>query len=365
MNCAIKRYIEKHRWVWVVARLLVGATYLFSSLSKAVEPYGTVLKVEEYLHAMGLGAMVDVSTIVAVTLIGFEMLLGAALVLGALPRVAARVAVVVGALFSLFTLWVAVAEPVAECGCFGDVVMLTNWQTFGKNVVLLALSLVALWGADNKTKGCGVRVIGAVGAMILAVAFCIWGLVMLPVVDRFPFGEGVNISEAIATDFATDDGATYVVCKSVATGEERRFSPDDSEWWNEELWEFVRTEAPDEGVSVRARDFRVVVDDLDLTLQLLSMPICRLLVVEDVERISEREKDKLYEIARRCISLGNRVVVVTASSLTKATKAFPTIEVCNMDAVTLRALLRAPCGVVTLREGTVIHKATIGAVQVE
>lgn len=348
----------------LTARLLVGVTYLFSSLSKAVEPYGTVLKVEEYLHALGLGAVVDVATLLAVGLIGFEMLLGAALVLGALPRVTSRVAVAVGALFSLFTLWVAIANPVAECGCFGDVVVLTNAQTFGKNLVLLALSLVALWGADNKTKGCGVRVIGAVGAMILAVAFCIWGLVMLPLVDRFPFGEGVNIEEAIERELSEEGGESYVVCKSTTTGEERRFSPEDSEWWDEQKWEFVRTESPEEGVRVKVRDFRIVTEGYDLTEQILSVPLCRLICVERIESLSEREREKIYAIARRCMALGDRVVIVSASPIEKVGREFMGFEIGNMDAVTLRALLRAREGVVTIQRGTIIHKTTLCAAKV-
>lgn len=349
----------------LVARLLVGAVYLFSSVVKAMDPYGTVLKVEEYLYAMGVEWMEACSNVLAVGLIGFEMLLGAALILGAAPRLTARVAVVVGALFTLFTLWVAIAEPVAECGCFGDVVVLTNVQTFGKNVLLLLLSLVVLCGARSRRGGCDARSAGAVGAMALVVAFCIYSLVRLPLVDRFPFGVGTNISQAIADELQQEESQTFVVCRDTATGEERRFAATDEEWWDEQKWEYVRVEAPEEGVKVRAKDFRLMVDDYDLTTQILTMPICRLVCVERVERLTERERAKLTALAMECMNLGNRVVVVSASPLHRVEEAFPRMEICNMDAVTLRALLRAPHGIVTLKEGTVMHKATMWELGVE
>lgn len=357
------RYIQEHRWLWLTARLLLGLTYLFSSLTKAIDPYGTVLKVEEYLHAMELGQMGALATPLTVVLIGFEMLLGVALLLGAAPRVTSRVAVVVGAVFTLFTLWVAVENPVAECGCFGDVVVLTNAQTFGKNVLLLLLSIVTLCGAGgNRSRG---RVIGAVGAMLLVVLFCLYGLVMLPVVDRFPFGEGVDIAAAIERELAESEGETFVVCRSVATGEQVRFSPDDSEWWDEEKWEFVRIESPEESIKVRARDFRITIDDYDFTDQVLAAPICRLICVESVEDLTESEKEKIRGIAGHCMRLGNKVVVVSASPLMNVSKEFLGLEIGNMDAVTLRALVRAPEGVVTLQRGRVVHKTTLRAAKVE
>lgn len=362
---SIVKYIEEHHRVGLVARLLVGALYLFSSVSKAIDPYGTVLKVEEYLYAMGAEWMSVCANPLAVGLIGFEMLLGAALILNAAPRLTARVAVVVGALFTLFTLWVAVANPVAECGCFGDVVVLTNAQTFGKNVVLLLLSLVVLCGARNRRGGCDARCVGAVGAMVLVVALCIYSLVRLPLVDRFPFGVGTNIPQSIADELQEEESQTSVVCRSVATGEERHFAATDEAWWNEQEWEFVRVEAPESGVKVRARDFRLMVDDHDLTAQILTMPLCRLVCVERVEEMTERQREKLLALAAECMALGNRVVVVSASPLRKVEEMFPYMEICNMDAVTLRALLRAPYGIVTLKEGTVMHKATLCELKVE
>lgn len=344
-----------------MARTIVGAVLVFSSIVKALDPYGTVLKMEEYLAAMGWHSVGDVAMWGAVALVGVEMLVGAALVVGALPRLTAKAALVLNGAFLLVTLWAAVANPVAECGCFGDVVTLTNWQSFAKNVVLVALTLVALWGAGER--GRMWREVTAATAVVGVVTLAVWSLIKLPIVEKFPFGEGVNIVEAIDNDVALSE--SYVVCREVATGVERTFAMDDSEWWDDGRWEFVRTETPGakESVKVSARDFRLYVDDYDITAQVLMVPVCRLMCVENVDRLTDRELTKLQRIAESCMARDERVMVVSASPLKKLERKFRNMEFCNMDPVVLRALLRARAGIVTLQRGTVVHKVTVAAVK--
>ncbi len=353
----------KHNVVSVVARIVLGAVFVFSAVTKSIDPYGTVLKIGEYLSALHLYWAEPAATPLAVALIGIEMLVGAALVVGAVPKITSRVALCLNGFFMLFTLWVAIAEPVAECGCFGDVLHLTNWQTFAKNVVLVALTLVALRDA-TQNRGVVVRSIAAGVLTVGVVLFALYSLVMLPVVDRFPFGEGVDIAEEMAAEREREAEQTFVVCRNIASGEEREFNVNDSEWWNEEVWKFVRAESPArDDVSVGIGDFRLVVGGYDITEQILSMPICRLLCVEDVDSLSPEELTKLRRIGLDCVRMGDRVVVVTASSLRRTESLFPGLEFCNMDAVALRALLRAPAGVVTLQGGVVKQKVSLTALK--
>lgn len=343
----------------VVARLLVGSVLIFSSVAKGLDPYGTVLKIGEYLHAMHLGWADGVATSLAVVLIGLEMVVGVALVVGAAPRITARVALVLNGLFMLLTLWVALFNPVAECGCFGDVLHLTNWQTFVKNVVLVALSIVVLMGSKGR-KGSVASGVVALVALCCSIALSLYSLVMLPLVERFPFGEGTNIPEAMEADRGQEMAQTFVVCRNTTSGEEKTFRVDDNEWWNEQQWEFVRVESPVRNtVEVSIRDFRLTVGSLDMTESLLMMPTCRLLCVERVESLSIKEIAALRKIAYDCMAKGDRVVVVTSSSLRKASEIFDGTEICNMDNTALRALLRAKAGVVTLKYGTIAQKLNL------
>ena len=334
---------------------------MFSAVTKGLDPYGTVLKIGEYFQAMGLSWAEGIATPLAVGLVAMEMLVGSALVFGAVRRVATRLAVVVCGLFTLFTLWVAIANPVAECGCFGDVVRLTNTQTFIKNVVLTLLSVVAMWGCEGEKS----KVWSGVATLVATcgiMALSGYSLVWLPVVERFPFGEGVNVAKALAEQEAEEMAHTFVVCRSLSSGEERSFGVKDSEWWNEQEWEFVRIESParDE-VRVGIGDFRITMGTLDVTESLLSSPVCRLLCVERVESLSPEEIAKLKRIAYERATKGDRVVVVTASSPTKTADIFEGLEFYNMDATALRALLRAKAGVVTLQSGTIAQKLNLAA----
>lgn len=354
---------NRHNLMSIVARILLGGVLIFSSVAKGLDPYGTVLKIGEYIDALHLHWAEPAATPLAVALIGLEMLVGVALVVGAVPRLTSRVALILNGFFMLFTLWIAIAEPVAECGCFGDVLHLTNWQTFAKNVVLVALSIVVLRGSAGR-KGRVWSAVVSLAMMCCVVALSLYGLVMLPVVDRFPFGEGVNIAEAMQRARSEEMGQTFVVCRNLSSGEERKFSVEDKEWWNEEVWEFVRTESPaSDDVRVTVRDFRLTSGSFDITDQILAMPYCRLLCVEDVMSLSPEELTKLRRIGLDCVAKGDRVVVVTASPLRRAESLFPGLEFCNMDATALRALLRAPAGVVTLKRGVVMQKVSLAALR--
>ena len=361
-SCRIREYVAAHGWMGVVARTLVGLVFVFAAVVKAMDPYGTVLKIEEYMTAIGWMPAGEIATVGAVGLVAVEMLVGCGLLLGAAQRVVALAALIINSLFMVLTLWAAIYAPVAECGCFGDVLSLTNWQSFAKNVVLVVLSVVALWSVRS-TKWAVGRLVGALVGCVAVVALAIYSLILLPPVEKFPFGEGVNLPKAIAEELMASQEENYVICRSKSTGEERRFLAGDSEWWDENEWEFVEAVASKaESRRVGARDFRLYIGAMDITAQILDLPMCRLVCVENVERLTVGTVAKLQRVAQRCLSLGNRVVVVTASPLKQAELYFPNMEMCNMDAVTMRALLRGRAGIVTLREGTVEHKATVWGV---
>lgn len=360
----ITKYILAHGWTGWMARILVGVVFIFSSAVKALDPYGTVLKMEEYFVAMGMEWLSWLSVALAVVLIVFEMFLGVALMVKAWPRVVTWVATLFSGFYLLLTLWVAVADPVAECGCFGDVVILSNWQTFGKNVALMLLVLVLLGRrrVDEARRWSGVATMVATA---LTLAFTLYSLIMLPVVEKFPFGEGVNLTKAIEEDLVDVADESVVICRSLQTGERVEFLPEDPTWWDEQLWEFVELRSSRGSVKVHASEFVLHAGGLNITPQILQTPMCRLLCAERLDRLSLEEQRKMRALAVDCISRGNRVVVVTASPLMEAQQMFPGVEFCNMDPVVMRALLRAPSGMVTISRGVILHKASLWALDVK
>lgn len=123
-------------------RLIVGLVFIFSGFVKLLAPVGTSLVIKEYLEAFGLGFMTPAALVMGVTLSMIEFVTGVALLLRLRIRIFAWVALLLLAIFTPLTLYLAIFNPIADCGCFGEAVHLTNWQTFFKNIILLPLALI-------------------------------------------------------------------------------------------------------------------------------------------------------------------------------------------------------------------------------
>jgi len=182
-----------------IARLIVALTFILSGFVKAVDPLGTQYKLHDYLAAMGLGRLVpDFLTLGgSVLLLAVEFIIGICLLFAIHRRLVSKLALVIIILMTGLTLWLALANPISDCGCFGDAIVLTNWQTFWKNVVLLAAALIIWrWPTDM------VRIISVSNQWIvfnystLFILFIAgWCLYDLPLFDFRPYHVGTNLRE--------------------------------------------------------------------------------------------------------------------------------------------------------------------------
>ena len=129
-----------------IARFIVSVTFILSGFVKAVDPVGTQYKIADYLAVLHLGQYIpDFMTLfVSVLLSAAEFWLGVCLLFAIRRRVVTRC--ILGWLLILtpLTLWLAISNPISDCGCFGDAVVLTNWQTFWKNVILLGCTILCV-----------------------------------------------------------------------------------------------------------------------------------------------------------------------------------------------------------------------------
>lgn len=352
----------------LLLRVVLGVVFIFSGVVKAVEPYGTSLKVAEWLGALGLDMFASASGVAAVVLASGECALGAALVLGAWPRVVAWATLAVNTIFMLLTLWLAVANPIADCGCFGDVVVLTNWQTFYKNIALVVLSVLLVGATARRQQGCW-RGYGAVATFIVVAALSAHWLVGLPPVERFPFGVGVDVAEAIAEEEAAEMAAAQgrVVCRNRLSGLEQEFLASDATWWNDQEWEWVRNveQAATDVVRVRATDF-ILWDRWggEATEEILATEgEVAMVLIQRTAQMNDRLLGRVAEEVERAAAEGHRVLIVTASDLDRSLVVLERggvdmllAEIYNMDITTMQALLRNPSGVVTLHDGVVVAK---------
>lgn len=364
MACAV-------RTLALLLRVAVGVVFVFSGVVKAADPYGTVLKIGEYLHALGIEWLGPLSGAMCVALVSVEVALGVALVVGAWPRVVLPVVVAFNLFYTTLTLWLATANPIGDCGCFGDVVVLTNWQTFWKNVALLGGSAVA-WAAIGRGKEPKWSGWCTAVALVATVAFALYNLLCLPLVEKFPFGEGVDLRALVEGEQSgAEQGAeSRVVCRNVATGEVESFDVNDPTWWDESVWEFVEmegTDGTDDRVAVTGRDFVLTDEQGDMTTDVVEFEgVTTLLCVQLTEKLTPKEWKRIVKTITEAQHRGERVVVVTATEIAEATEALARagvdvmgVEVSNLDITTLQVVVRAPVGVVRLRDGVIENKSRL------
>ena len=216
--------------VWLM-RVVVGGTFVFSGMVKAIDPWGTYYKIQEYLLTWGCDSLLSFALVGAFALAALETLVGVALLLGAYRRGAPIVAAVMLLVLTPITLWLAVTNAVPDCGCFGDALILSNWATFGKNLLLL-MGVAFLFLFGRQVRGLyGPAVQWAVMALtfVLTMAIATVGYFTQPMIDFRPYPVG-TVLQAPAT--IGEDDYTFVYEKD---GEQREFTidevPDDESGW--------------------------------------------------------------------------------------------------------------------------------------
>ena len=307
-----------------IARLVLAVAFILSGFVKAVDPLGTQYKIHDYLGAMGLGSMMpDFMTLsAAVLLSAVEFIFGICLLFAIRRRLVSKLVLALLVVMTLLTLWLALANPISDCGCFGDAIVLTNWQTFWKNIVLLACAVI-VWKHPLEMP----RLIGEPsqwivmnysGVFILLV-IAARSLYTLPQFDFRPYHIGTNLRE----------------------GWQRMMDGEDSPYA-----EFFM-ELTDEGEDITQQ----VLDDEGYTF---------LLVSPHLEQADDSQLDELNQLYEYSLDNSYPFYCLTASSergishwrdITGAEYPF-----CFTDETTLKTVIRSNPGLLLLHDGTIIRK---------
>ncbi|MBO6144088.1 MAG: triose-phosphate isomerase [Prevotella sp.] len=306
-----------------IARLVLAVVFVLSGFVKAVDPLGTQYKIADYLEAMGLsGLMPDFMTLSAsILLSAIEFGIGICLLFAIRRRFTSRVVLLFMLVMTPFTLWIALTDPVSDCGCFGDAVVLTNWQTLLKNVVLLTMAVVVWrWPLEMVrfvSKSNQWIVVNYSAVFILF--FSGWSLYDRPYFDFRPYHVGTDLRRG----------------------------------WNEMM----------EGNESPYTDFFIerVDDGEDITEQLLNRKgYAFLLVSPYLEQADDSQLDlinQLYEYAEDydypfyCLTSSGERGINRWRDMTGAEYPF-----CQTDGTTLKTVVRSNPGVLLLKDGVIIRK---------
>ncbi len=345
-------------------RLVLGAVLVFSGYVKAVDPMGTLYKLQDYLTALNLSGMVPqwLLLVAAVALAALEFCLGIFILFAIRRRLVSRVTLAFMVVMTLITIWLATTNPIKDCGCFGDAVYLTNVQTLIKNLVLFAcafiiasspLSMVRFISRTNQW-------IAINFTILYILATSAYSLYTIPPFDFRPYHVGANIQKGMEIPKGAKQPqyeTTFILKKN---GVEKEFTLNN---YPDSTWTFVdsKTVLTDAGYVPPIHDFSIMDGENDITSKVLNAPgYTFLLISPDLTRADDShfgDVDRIYEYATEH---GYHFYGLTASTndaverwraLTGAEYPFYT-----MDMTTLETIIRSNPGLLLLKRGTIIGK---------
>ncbi|MXV17129.1 BT_3928 family protein [Hufsiella ginkgonis] len=362
------------RIILFICRLLVGVLFIFSGLIKANDPLGFGYKLVEYFEVFHMLFLADYATAMAILLCALEMILGAALLLGIRPVQVAWGLLLLIIFFTFLTFYSAFFDVVKTCGCFGDAIPLTPWQSFTKDLVLLLLIVVIFVNRKSirpaitnpKAERASLWIIS-----ILSAGFGLYTLNFLPVMDFLPYKTGLNIPDQMKVPAGAPLDVfeiTYTL-KHKKTGENKVMT--DKEYlktgiWKDDNWEIIGepvNKLIKKGFEPKIRDLKITdVQGTDYTTEIIGNPYYNLVIVANsLEKADVRAIGDLNALAINAAENYNiRTVVLTSTSPTGA-DAFKkrhklVMEIFNADDVPLKSMVRANPGLILLKNGTVINK---------
>ena len=356
------------------ARLFTGLLFIFSGLIKANDPTGFGYKLEEYFLVFGTEFLNGYAVTIAIVICGLEILLGALLLLGFWKRTVAWGLLLLILFFTFLTFYSAFFEVVTSCGCFGDAIPLTPWQSFGKDLVLLALILIIFFNREAirpLVSGRGTQVFLTVLLIVVSLGIGIYTVSYLPFIDFLPYKKGNNLP-ALMTLPEGEVGDQYDIIYTLrhkTSGEEKQVSDKiylADELWKDESWEIVG----DPESKLVSKGYQVPIPDLlisdangeDVTQQLIENPYYNLVVVAwNLDQTNLDALHRINELVTEVTEAYNvRAVLLTASGTQQAEQISRELrlltEIFYADAVPLKSMVRANPGVLLLRNGTVIDK---------
>ncbi|MDQ1152137.1 BT_3928 family protein [Sphingobacterium zeae] len=366
---------NKTNYLLGFCRIFTGLLFIFSGLIKANDPTGFGYKLQEYFEVFHLTAFNEYATAIAVVICGFEILLGALLLLGVYANTVAWGLLLLILFFTFLTFYSAFFEVVTSCGCFGDAIPLTPWQSFSKDLVLLALILIIFFNRKQLRsiiKGSGNQFVATMITVVISLGIGIYTVNYLPFIDFLPYKVGNNLPSLMVLPEGKqgDMFEQIYTMKNKKTGETKKVNDKTymaDKLWEDESWEIVgepESKLVKKGYDIPIPDLLITdADGADHTQEIIANPYYNLIIV--AKDLSTANIDAIQKINQAAIQLtkdynGLRVVLLTASASKDAQYLSDEMqliaEIFYADLVPLKSMVRANPGVLLLKGGNVIGK---------
>lgn len=352
--------------LWI-SRILFGLVFIFSGFVKAIDPLGSTYKLQDYFLAFGLEWLFSMALPLAIILSTLEFLIGINVLLGIKMRQSALGGLIFMLFFTPLTLYMAIYNPVPDCGCFGDAIIISNWQTFYKNIVFLAAAIFIfikrkevrpLWTERNDWYLSGM-------VALIGIAISLYCLHNLPIIDFRPWKVGNNVLQLMTPQ--AEQAEVYLIFENQQTGELTEYPASDYPWddpeWTQ-LWKFKdqRKEIIKPYMAAPIDDFRIL-DEYggEHTETYIANPGYQLIIVAyDLLKTNRKAFERrITPLARAAEESGYELIVLSGSTW-EVIDAFrhqlqTPYKFYQADAVKLKTIIRSNPGLTLMKNGVVLR----------
>ncbi|MGX1024449.1 BT_3928 family protein [Psychroflexus sp. MBR-150] len=352
------------KYIYQIARIIVGALFIFSGYVKLVDPLGFSYKLEEYFGpgVFELEFLVPLALPLSVFIVIFELLLGLTLLLGFAPKFTRWSLLLMIIFFTFLTFYSAFFNKVTDCGCFGDAIPLNPWQSFYKDVILLVLILFIFF----KKQYLKPILPKSVAFVVFLIAFVVsgylsyYGLNHLPVVDFRPYHIGANIPESMTVPEGAQKAVYNYHWKFNIDGEEKTITTQGSyPQVDGELIEY-ETELVDEGYIPPIHDFSLEKNGEDYTEELMAEPQLLMIASYNLSKSEIEAWKAIQPVLEKAKSKGYKLIVLTSSGI-KAQNIIneqlqTELDFYFADETAIKTIVRSNPGLLVLNKGTIKQK---------
>ena len=358
----MKNIITLSRWIF-------GLVFIFSGFVKGIDPWGFEYKLLDYLQSLGLGGLGFLAVLGSWLLPFAEFIIGASILLCVRIRLTSLLGLIFMAVFTPLTLYVALANPVTDCGCFGDALVITNWQTFFKNILLSAMIILVYINRAKiepvilgKWRYYRITVITCV-----YIGFVTWSYRHDPVFDFRPYKVGANIPEGmkIPKGKHADVYSNTFFYRNRQTNDVKKFTDTDYPWKDTLNWKFEsmgESELVQKGYTPPIHDFQIRTapgDDVTSFFFADDKPTF-FLIAPNLAKSSLKKQDLINQLASWARVSDYKFVCLTSTTGQRLAdfrnQANPAYEFLFGDEVTLKTIVRGNPGLLYLRSGTILGK---------
>jgi hypothetical protein len=343
------------------SRIIIGLVFIFSGVVKAIDPLGSAYKFHDYFQAFHISFLNKLSLPLAILLCTAEFIAGFSVLTGLRQKTGIRGVLILLVIFTPLTFILALTNPVSDCGCFGDAIKLSNWQTFGKNVILVVL-LIILYTERNKVRQLFDKSTEWIALFTIAVLFILFSaanLRYLPVIDFLPYKTGVKIAEKMVVPAGVpgDEYRTTFVYEK--NGVKKEFSLSNYPA-NDSTWKFIDQKSVliKKGYKPPIHDF--IISSLsgeDITQQVLTFQGYTVLMMS--KKLTEAGNRRLsdgFSLGNYCIGNGINFYILTSSGTEEIKSYNNGLMFCSCDETTLKTMIRANPGYILLKDGQILGK---------